>query len=375
MATDYAVQTVQEAPAIEAARLGLMESAKTLVKSPVDLAAYQTAGLSTTQRQAIDAAKSGIGAYQPFINAAGTNISAGGDFVQAGAKGIAGLNVAPQYQQAYGMLGTGALQAQQAGQALGGGMYGYDPSRAAAFMNPYQEAVTQNALAEMRRQGTMASQGQAAQAIRSGAFGGTREGVQRAESERNLQDLMQQRIMQDYSQNYGQAQAAAQQSFEAQQGRQLAGGQALGSLANTYGQLGQGIGSLAGQYGQFGLQQGTALGQMGGQLGQLGTQQAGLGQLGSQLAQGEQGFLFNLGSAEQQNAQQTLDAARATQSQKAMFPYQQLAFVSDIYKGTPSSQISTTATSAPTPSPLMQAASLGIAGLSAATGAARANLF
>ena len=375
MATDYAVQTVQEAPAIEAARLGLMESAKTLVKSPVDLAAYQTAGLSTTQRQAIDAAKSGIGAYQPFINAAGTNISAGGDFVQAGAKGIAGLNVAPQYQQAYGMLGTGALQAQQAGQALGGGMYGYDPSRAAAFMNPYQEAVTQNALAEMRRQGTMASQGQAAQAIRSGAFGGTREGVQRAESERNLQDLMQQRIMQDYSQNYGQAQAAAQQSFEAQQGRQLAGGQALGNLANTYGQLGQGIGSLAGQYGQFGLQQGTALGQMGGQLGQLGTQQAGLGQLGSQLAQGEQGFLFNLGSAQQKQAQSELDASRQNTLQQNMQPYQQLAFQSDIYKGAPSSSMSSMQQSQAAPSPFQQVAGLGIAGISAAAAGSRAGLF
>jgi hypothetical protein len=375
MATEYNVQTVQEAPAIEAARLGLMQSAKDLATRPIELPAYQAAGLSETQRQSIDLAKRGLGAYQPYINAAGQNIGAGAGLTQAAAQGIGGINVAPQYQQAYGMMGTGAQQAGQAAQAIGGGMYGYDPSRAAAFMNPYQEAVTQNALREMRRQGDIAGQGQAAQAIRAGAFGGTREGVQRAETERNLQDLMQQRILQDYSQNYGQAQQAAQQSFEAQQGRQLAGGQALGNVANIYGQLGQGIGSLAGQYGQFGLQQGTALGQMGGQLGQLGTQQAALGQLGSQLGQGEQGFLFNLGSAEQQNAQQQLDAYRATQTQKAMFPYQQLAFVSDIYKGTPSSQISTTAQSAPTPSPLMQAASLGIAGLSAASGAAKAGLF
>lgn len=375
MATEYNVQTVQEAPAVEAARLGLMQSAKDLATKPVELAAYQTAGLSETQRQAIDLAKTGVGSYQPFLNAAGQNITAGADLTAAGAQGIAGLNVAPQYQQAAGMMGTGAQQAGQAGQVIGGSMYGYDPSRAAAFMNPYQEAVTQNALREMRRQGDIAGQGQAAQAIRAGAFGGTREGVQRAETERNLQDLMQQRILQDYSQNYGQAQQAAQQSFEAQQGRQLAGGQALNSVANTYGQLGQGIGSLASQYGNFGLQQGTALGQLGSQMGNLGGQQATLGQMGSQLGREEQGFLFNLGSAEQQNAQQQLDAFRATQTQKAMMPYQQLAFVSDIYKGTPSSQISTTAQSAPTPSPLMQAGSLGIAGLSAAAGAAKAGLF
>ncbi len=375
MATEYSVQTVQEAPAIEAARLGLMESAKQLAMKPIELPAYQAAGLSETQRQAIDLAKQGIGAYQPFLQAGGQNIGAGAGLTQQAAQGIAGINVAPQFQQAYGLMGAGAQQLGQAGQVVGGGMYGYDPSRAQAFMNPYQEAVTQNALREMRRQGNIAAQGQAAQAVRAGAFGGTREGVQRAETERGLQDLMQQRIMQDYSQNFLQAQQTAQQAFEAQQQRQLAGGQALGSMASQMGQLGQGIGSLGAQYGQLGIQQGAALGGMGAQLGQLGAQQAALGQLGSQLGQGESGFLYNLGAGEQQAAQQALDAFRATQTQKAMFPYQQLAFVSDIYKGTPSAQIATTAQSAPTPSPLMQAASLGIAGLSAATGAAKAGLF
>lgn len=361
MATEYSVQTVQEAPAIEAARLGLMESAKQLAMKPTDLPAYQAAGLSETQRQAIDLAKQGIGAYQPFLQAGAQQMAQGAGLTQSAAQGIAGLNLAPQYEAAYGAMGRGL-------ESVGGSMYGYNPSQAASFMNPYQQAVTQNALAEMRRQATIAGQGQAAQAVRAGAFGGTREGVQRAETERNVQDLMQQRILQDYAQNYAQAQQAAQQSFESQQQRQLAGGQAMG-------QLGQGIGSLAGQYGQLNLQRGQALGALGGQMGTLGGQQATLGQLGSTLGQAESGFLYNMGAGEQQAAQAQLDAFRATQTQKAMFPYQQLAFVSDIYKGTPSAQIATTAQSAPTPSPLMQAGSLGIAGLSAAAGAAKAGLF
>jgi hypothetical protein len=53
-------------------------------------------------------------------------------------------------------------------------------------MNPYQAAVTQNALAEMRQSSRHSRQGQAAQAVRAGAFGGTREGVQRAETERGF---------------------------------------------------------------------------------------------------------------------------------------------------------------------------------------------
>jgi hypothetical protein len=76
-----------------------------------------------------------------------------------------------------------------------------------------------------------------------------------------------------------------------------------------------------------------------------------------------------LGGIEQQNAQQQLDAQRATQLQQTMAPYQQLAFLSDIYKGAPSSQMTLSAQSAPSTSPLTQAVGLGISGLSAAAGA------
>ena len=76
----------------------------------------------------------------------------------------------------------------------------------------------------MQRQADMQRQGNAAQAVSAGAFGGTREGVQRAEFDRGVQDLMQQKIMQDYANNYQQSQAASMQGFEQQQGRQLAAG-------------------------------------------------------------------------------------------------------------------------------------------------------
>jgi hypothetical protein len=85
--------------------------------------------------------------------------------------------------------------------------------------------------------------------------------------------------------------------------------------------------------------------------------------------------LLGLGTVQQQNAQAQLDAARATQLQQAMTPYQQTAFLSDIYKGAPSTQMTSVANSAPSTSPLLQAAGLGISGLAAATGAQKAGLF
>jgi hypothetical protein len=214
----------------------------------------------------------------------------------------------------------------------------YDPNMAAQFMNPYQAQVTQQALAEMRRQGDIARQGAAAQAVKSGAFGSTREGVQRAEMERGLQDVMSQRIMQDYAQNYAQAQQAGMGTFEAAKQRQLAVGQGLAGQA-------AGIGSLAGQEFGQGSQLATGLGQLGAQQGQLGIQQGALGQTAQAMRQGDVNFLYNVGQSQQAMNQQQLDAQRATELQKVYSPYQQAAFLSDIYKGAPSTQMSTAAAS------------------------------
>jgi len=85
--------------------------------------------------------------------------------------------------------------------------------------------------------------------------------------------------------------------------------------------------------------------------------------------------MSTLGGIRQANEQAALDAARATTLQETMAPYQQLGFLSDIYKGAPTSQMSMTAASAPSPSPATQAIGLGISGLSAAAGASRAGLF
>ena len=364
----YSTQYVREAPDIEAYKLGLIQEARRLYNQPMNVPAVEAAGLSATQQQGIDFAKQGVGAFEPYLQAGSQGITQGMDLAQTGARAAGAVSTAPQFQEAQNVLGRAVPVL---GQGIGGiltSAQGYDPRLVANYMNPYQKQVTQNALDEMRRQATIASQGQAAQAVGAGAFGGTREGVQRSEMERNVQDLMQQRIMQDYAQNYGQAQQAAMQGFEAQQQRQLAGGQALGQAATQFGQLGQGIGALTAQQGGLDLQKASTLGQLGSGMGQLGTQYGAIGEATQQLGAADTNLLMGVGGLEQQNAQAQLDAMRATATQAAMSPYQQLGFVSDIYRGAPSSQMSLTAQSAPSASPLQTAAGLGIAGLSTYAG-------
>jgi Lon protease-like protein len=106
-------------------------------------------------------------------------------------------------------------------------------------MDPYQQQVTQEALAELDRQAQMQSQRTAAEAVAAGAFGGSRFGVREAEEARNLAQVKSQRIFEDLSRNYLQAQAA--QRATAQQLGQL-GTQTLGVA-----QAQSGLGSLGQQ--------------------------------------------------------------------------------------------------------------------------------
>ena len=292
--TTITEQIVREAPQIEAAKFALMEQARGLVGTPVNVPAYQVAGLTPDQIRSQELARSGIGSFAPFIQSGGQSIESG-----------------------QGILGTAAQR--------------FAPGGAQDYMNPYQEAVTQNALAEMRRQADISRQGAAAQAVRAGAFGGTREGVQRAEMERGLADIMSQRIAQDYAQNYAQAQQAS-----------MMAGQGL-----------QGIASLSGQ---------------------LGVQQAALGEA---LQRGQLQDIQSLGAlGQQQQAQQQaeFEAQRMTQLQSQYEPYQRLGFLSDIYKGAPTTQSVLASQTAPSASPLAQVVGAGGAALTGGAAAKKIGL-
>ena len=135
----------------------------------------------------------------------GSQFVAGPGALQTQAEGLAGGlgNYAPYLQ--------GAAGAQTAAQNLA------SPTAYQSYMSPYQQDIIDTTLTEYDRQAQMQMPAMAANAIGAGAFGGGREGVQRAEyqssSDRNRAALQAQLLQT----GFGQAQNLAQNAFNQQQ--------------------------------------------------------------------------------------------------------------------------------------------------------------
>jgi hypothetical protein len=228
-----------------------------LLKKQVNVPEQQVAGFSQPQLAAMNRAMQGIGAYQPFLDAAQAS--------QAAALGTTGAGV----------------------QALG--QMNFDPSRAQAFMDPYQQSVTNEALKEIDRQAAMAQNQLAGQAVKAGAFGGSRFGIQQSETARNAQDLKSRRIFEDLSRNYQQAQSAAQ-------------------AANTQR-----------------MQQAQQFGNLGKQTSGIGGMMAGLGAQTQQLGQSDINQLMGIGGMQQQLAQRMFDTQTANTAAMENAPFQRLS--------------------------------------------------
>jgi len=141
-------------------------------------------------------------------------------------------------------------QLQQQARGLAGGLGDYQqyltqaqqysgPQAYQQFMSPYQQEVIGTTLTEFDKQRQQALAQQQAQAVAGGAFGGAREGVQRAEyGAQTLQDraALQAQLLQ---QGFGQAQQAAGQAFQQQQGLASLQPQLLGSQIGAMSALGQ----------------------------------------------------------------------------------------------------------------------------------------
>jgi hypothetical protein len=218
--TPTSVQQNLPSPYIEGALTALSERLLPLLSTSAAIAtstyAPKVAGISqftqAAQQQAARQAGLGSVTFDPTTGAA-TQVGAG--------TGIAGYE--PFLQQASAYSGPQAYQ---------------------QFMSPYQQQVIDTTLTEFDKQRQQAMAGQQAQAIAGGAFGGAREGVQRAEyGAQTLQDraALQAQLLQ---QGFGQAQQAAAQAFQQQQGLaslqpQLAGQQiqqlgTIGGQASAY---------------------------------------------------------------------------------------------------------------------------------------------
>ena len=189
-----------------------------LLQLPQNIPQQLTAGLSPAQIQAMQMQQQGIGAYQPFLDAATQT--------QAGALGTVGQGI----QSLQGMnLGPGAYK---------------------QYMDPYQQDVTNEALKEIDRQSAMAGNQLAGKAVQAGAFGGSRFGLQQSELARSAQDLKSRRIFEDLSRNFQQAQGSARADNQ----QRVQQGAAFGQLGQLTSGLGQTMAGLGGQAQSLGMQ-------------------------------------------------------------------------------------------------------------------------
>jgi len=152
-----------------------------------------------------------------------------------------------------------------------------------------------------------------------------------------------------------------QQAFEDQQRRQQAAAQQQQGIASMYGNLATTQQALAGQYGNIGQAQGN-----------LGVQQLNAAQQAQQ--QGLAGLSAQqvAGGLERQVAQAGLNTTYQNDLRQLYEPQTRLSWLSDIYKGAPSSQSaigSQVSPQAPTPSAFQQVAGLGTGLIGAAAGA------
>jgi hypothetical protein len=248
-----------------------------------------------------------------------------------GGQRIAGFNPTQQQafqnvanQQVAGQVGAGTAMAGAAGLgSLGAGAdyrnMATNPNATAAYMSPYMQNVVDVQKNEAFRDAQMRNIGANLGAARQGTYGGARQVLAEQERNRNLQQQMA-NIQATGTQNAFQAAQQAQQ-FGTTAGLQ-GYGQALQG-ASTLGQLGQT---------QFGQQQAINAAQQ------------------------------QVGAVQQAQAQQGLDLAYQDFLKQRNYPYQQLAFMSDMTRGIPLSQAAQQVYTAP-PSTASQLGGLGMSAL------------
>lgn len=267
MATQTIEQVQRLSPYLEGLEKRLLQSAfgefdgedqttPGLLDTALNLPEYQVAGLDPLQQAAQQQALRQFGLFQPFVQTAG----------QLATSGIA---------QGLGML---------------------DPQKGIqSYMNPYQDAV----IDEINRQAAIGQNQLAGQAVGSGAFGGSRAGVQAAEMEGRRLGKIGEFLSKGFDTAVGASQRAAQ-------------------LFGGLGQAASGIGDI--------------------------------GRLQSELGRADIGMLSQLGGIGQRQSQAQLDAQRQNLMQGIMEPFTRLELGSSLLKGTPSGSLSSTFKSATTPS-------------------------
>ena len=244
----------------EFAKQPTVDIAKTLealLAQQLKVPQQEVVGFSPTQLSAMNLATQGIGSFRPFLQDARSAQTAGAETIGLGAQIAAGAD--------------------------------FSPGAATPFMDQYQQDVTAEALKEIDRQAAMAQNQLAGQAVKAGAFGGSRFGVAQSELARSAQDLKSRRIFEDLSRNFQQAQGAARAANQ----QRLQAGQ-------VFGQLGRGVGSIGG-----------AIAGLGGQL--------------QQQQRQDVNQLLGIGGLQQQQLQREADVGTANIAAMQNAPFQRLS--------------------------------------------------
>ena len=298
--------------------------------------------------------------------AQGTNLG----ILGGGMYGAQGL----QYGAQGAGIGAQGVTAAQQGFGAGAQYAGMatDPNAVSSYMSPYmQNAVDvqkQEAIRDYQK--TMPMLG--AQAVRSGAFGGSRQAIAESEAQRNVNQQLANIQATGSQQAYDQAMRSMQ--FGSNLGLQglQAGYQGLqtGMQGTAQGMQGAGLGlqgvntQLAGTgQGMQGVQGAVGAGQYGlAGLNTAGQSASTLGQLGQTQFGQEMAITdaqMRAGAMQQAQEQKGLDIMQQQYADSLNYPYKQLGFMSDIYRGLPMSQGAQTMYQ--NPSMVSQAAGLGTA--------------
>ena len=260
--------------------------------------------------------------YNPYMQYMGERQAQFSPLQQQSYENAALMQTAPQLADASALAGQAGLGALNTS-------FTYNPYQARSFtdqtknaagktlseqyMSPYIQNVVDVQAQQARRQNEIAQQTQQAQAARSGAFGGARDYLSRAQGNADLQRNLA-NIQATGSQN---AYQQGMQQFNAEQGAN----QAAANLNAQQGQFGAGLG-IRGL--QTALTSANTLGNLGQQ---QYTQNMGATQLQNQF-----------GGQQQQQVQNILNNQYQDYLNSQNYPYKQLGFMSDMLRGLPLTQ-------------------------------------
>jgi len=259
--------------------------------SPFTYTGPRVAQFDPRERYAMDLQDSAIGSYRPYLGEQAGLLNEAAGVSRAGT-----VRGADEISQGL----TGGRNLTNLANVTGmGSARGFDPRSTAGFYNPFEDAVVQQTLTDLDRQGAQQDMALRDRAVSSGAFGGSRGRLAQGELARQQERGVAEAIAGIRSGGYQDSANRAQQAFESQQGRQA-------QLAGLQSQLGQGMFGMGLQGGQglagLGSQFSQGFGQLGQQYGSMAPALQGLQQndINQQLAlgglgRGRQQSLMDLG--------------------------------------------------------------------------------